>query len=177
MAFLIFAARIHELCKQRSDVQYKLNKLSRKLMQLHEYAAAIGSNNISIGDILKCSGAMMGRAIGYLSYANAYGMQYMNQNAPMMTMMYQQQYGAFMQNNPQQYAMMQNYIMNSLFQQGREIARQQEEKNLKVEEGKIAAEKDTLQVQLQQITEELKSAVEARNQGIKDLAPKYTGVA
>jgi len=176
MAFLIFAARVHDLLKQKSDIQYKLNKISTKLRHLQEYAATIGNGSISIGDLLRCPGTMMGRAVGYLSYANASAMQYMQANAPMMTMMFQQQNAGMMQ-NPQQAAMMQNYIMRTLYSQGRELVKQQEEKNLKVEEGKIAAEKESLQTQLQEITEEIKAAKEARDQGIKDLAPKYTGVA
>ncbi len=177
MAFLIFAARVHDLLKQRSDIQYKLNKISRKLRHLQEYAATIGNGEVSIGDLLRCPGTMMGRAIGYLTIANATAMQYMNANAPMMNMMYQQQYAAAMQNNPQQAMMMQNYIMNSLYAQGRELAKQQEEKNLKVEESKISQEKESLQTQLQEVNDELKAAREARNEGIKDMAPKYTGVA
>jgi len=177
MAFLMFAARVHDLLKQKSDIQYKLNKISRKLRHLQEYAAIIGNGSVSIGDLLKCPGSMMGRAIGYLSFANASAMQYMNSNAPMMTAMFQQQNAGMMQQNPAMMQNMQNYIMNSLWVQGRELVKQQEEKNLKVEEGKIAQEKESLTTQLQEITEEIKAAKEARDQGIKDLAPKYVANA
>lgn len=174
MAFLIFSLRVHDLLRQKSNIQYKLTKISKKLRDLQEYAATVGNGSISIGDLLKCPGSMMGRAMGYLAFANANSMQYMQANAPMMTMMYQQQ--GLMQ-NPQQAIMMQNYIMRSLYSQGRELMKQQEEKNLKVEEGKITQEKENLQTQLQEVTEELKSAKEARDQGIKDMAPKYVANA
>lgn len=176
MAFLMFHARLHDLLKQRSDIQYKLMKISRKLQHLQEYASIVGNGQISIGDLLKCPGSMMSRAIGYSMYANAAATQYMQANAPMMTMMYQQQYAGMMQ-NPQQAQYLQNFVINSLFAQGREMVKQQEEKNLKVEEGKIAQEKDNLKTQLDMINEEIKATKEARDQGIKDLAPKYVANA
>lgn len=174
MAFLIFAARVHDLCRQKSDVQYKLNKISRKLQHLQEYAATIGNGKITISDLLSSPGSMLGRTMQYLGYAHNTALQYVQANAPMMAMMYQQ-YG--MMQNPQQAYQMQNYIFNSLYAQGREKAKEQEEKNLNIEEGKIAAEKEKLQTQLAEITEELKAAKEARDQGIKDMAPKYTANA
>lgn len=176
MAFLMFQARLHDLLKQRSDIQYKLNKISTKLRHLQEYASIVGNGSISIGDLLRCPGTMTGRAIGYLSYANMAAIQYTQANAPMMTMMFQQQNAGYMQ-NPQQMQNMQAYIMNTLYAQGRELVKQQEEKNLKVEEGKIAQEKDILQTQLAEINEEIKACKDARNQGIKDLAPNYVGVS
>lgn len=176
MAFLMFQARLHDLLKQRSDVQYKLMKISRKLQHLQEYASIVGNGQISIGDMLKCPGSMMNRAFGYTMYANAMAMQYVQANAPMMTMMYQQQYGGMMQ-NPAQAKNLQDFVINSLFAQAREMVKQQEEKNLKVEEGKIAQEKDILKTELDMINEEIKSTKEARDQGIKDLAPKYVANA
>ena len=176
MAFLMFQARLHDLLKQRSDIQYKLMKISRKLQHLQEYASIVGNGQISIGDLLKCPGSMMNRALGYSMYANATAMQYMQANAPMMTMMYQQQYAGMMQ-NPAQAQQLQNYIMVSLWTQGRELVKQQEEKNLKVEEGKIAQEKDQLKTELDMINEEIKETKAARDQGVKDLAPKYTANA
>ncbi len=174
MAFLIFAARVHDLCRQKSDIQYKLNKISRKLQHLQEYAATIGNGKITISDLLSAPGAMLGRTMQYLGYAHNTALQYVQANSPMMAMMYQQ-YG--MMQNPAQAAQMQNFIFNSLYAQGREKAKEQEEKNLKVEEGRIAQEKEKLQTQLAEVTEELKAAREARDQGIKDMAPKYTANA
>ena len=80
----------------------------------------------------------------------------MQMNAPMMQMMYQQQMGGAAQ-NPQQMQQMQNYIMRTLYIQGREQAAQEEAKNLKVEEGKLAQEKDTLEALQAEITEEINS--------------------
>ena len=176
MGFLMFTARVHDLARQRSDTQYKLLKISKKLRDLQQYAAMVGNGNISVGDLLSSPGSMMGRSMAYIGYAHNNALQYMQANAPMMQAMYQQQMGGAMQ-NPQQMQMMQNYIMRTLYIQGREQAAQEEQRNLKVEEGKLAQEKDTLQALLQEIDTELQEAKKARDEDIKLMAPKYTASA
>ena len=171
----MFTARVHDLCRQKSDIQYKLLKISRKLRDLQQYAAMVGNGNISIGDLLGSPGSMMGRSMAYINYAHNSALQYMQMNAPMMQAMYQQQMGA--SQNPQQVQQMQNYIMRTLYIQGREQAAQVEQKNLKVEEGKLAQEQDTLKTLLDEITAELQEAKKARDEDIKLMAPKYTANA
>ena len=114
---------------------------------------------------------MMGRTMNYLAFAHNSSMQYMQQNLPLMQQMYQQQMAQ--QQNPQQQQMMQNYMMKMLYMQGRDRAAQIEAKNLNMEEQRIAQEKEKLETQLAEVNQELKSAKEARDQGIKDMAPKY----
>ncbi len=143
MGFLMFTARVHDLARRKSDTQYKLLKISKKLRDLQQYAAMVGNGNISVGDLLSSPGSMMGRSMAYIGYAHNTALQYMQANAPMMQMMYQQQMGGAAQ-NPQQMQMMQNYIMRTLYIQGREQAAQEEQKNLKVEEGKLAQEQNLL---------------------------------
>ena len=70
--------------------------------------------------------------------------------------------------------MMSAFIMQQLYQQGRDKALQIETKLLKVDEEKLAQEKEKLETLAQSIEAELKSAKEARNKGIQDMAPKYT---
>ncbi len=176
MGILMCTARLHDLCRQKNDIQYKLLKISKKLRDLQQYASMVGNGNISIGDLLSSPGSMMGRSMAYIGYAHNMALQYMQMNAPMMQMMYQQQMGGAAQ-NPQQMQQMQNYIMRTLYIQGREQAAQEEAKNLKVEEGKLAAEKDTLEALQAEITEEIKAVKSARDEDIKAFAPKYTANA
>lgn len=176
MGFLMFTARVHDLMRQKSSIQYKLLKISRKLRDLQQYAAMVGNGQISIGDLLSAPGSMMGRSMAYIGYANNMAMQYMQANVPMMQNMYQQQMGGAMQ-NPQQMQMMQNYIMRTLYVQGRELAKQEEEKNLKVEEGKLAQEQETLKTLYDEINAELQEAKKARDEEIKNSAPRYTANA
>lgn len=176
MGILVCTARLHDLCRRKNDIQYKLLKISKKLRDLQQYASMVGNGNISIGDLLSSPGSMMGRSMAYIGYAHNTALQYMQMNAPMMRMMYQQQMGGVVQ-NPQQIQMMENYIMRTLYIQGREQAAQEEAKNLKVEEGKMAQEKDTLETLLAEISEEIKAVKQARDEDVKAFAPRYTANA
>ena len=171
MGILIFTARVHDLIYQKSNIEYRLTKLTKKLRDMQQYAATVGNGSVSIGDLLNSPGSMMGRTMNYLAFAHNSSMQYMQQNLPLMQQMYQQQMAQ--QQNPQQQQMMQNYMMKMLYMQGRDRAAQIEAKNLNMEEQRIAQEKEKLETQLAEGNQELKSAKEARDQGIKDMAPKY----
>lgn len=171
MGILIFTARVHDLIYQKSNIEYRLTKLTKKLRDMQQYAATVGNGSVSIGDLLNSPGSMMGRTMNYLAFAHNSSMQYTQQNLPLMQQMYQQQMAQ--QQNPQQQQMMQNYMMKMLYMQGRDRAAQIEAKNLNMEEQRIAQEKEKLETQLAEVNQELKSAKEARDQGIKDMAPKY----
>ena len=171
MGILIFTARVHDLIYQKSNIEYRLMKLTKKLRDMQQYAATVGNGSVSIGDLLNSPGSMMGRTMNYLAFAHNSSMQYMQQNLPLMQQMYQQQMAQ--QQNPQQQQMMQNYMMKMLYMQGRDRSAQIEAKNLNMEEQRIAQEKEKLETQLAEVNQELKSAKEARDQGIKDMAPKY----
>ncbi len=171
MGILIFTARVHDLIYQKSNIEYRLTKLTKKLRDMQQYAATVGNGSVSIGDLLNSPGSMMGRTMNYLAFAHNSSMQYMQQNLPLMQQMYQQQMAQ--QQNPQQQQMMQNYMMKMLYMQGRDRAAQIEARNLNMEEQRIAQEKEKLETQLAEVNQELKSAKEARDQGIKDMAPKY----
>ena len=175
MGSLVFSSLVHSLMHAKHSIEYKLLRLTKKLRDTQQYATMVGSGSISIGDILRSPGSMLGRTMNYLAYAHNSALQYMEQNAPYMQQMYAQQMAA--QQNAQQMQMMNNYIRRSLYIQGRERAAEIETKNLHELEHRISEEKERLQTQLQEVEQELKSAREARDAGIKDMAPKYTASA
>ncbi len=172
MGILIFTARVHDLIYQKSNIEYKLTKLTKRLRDVQQYATTIANGGVSIGDLLNSPGSMMGRTMNYLGFAHASAIAYMNQNAPFMQQVYMQQMGQ--QQNAQQQQMMQQYIMKQLYMQGRERAMQIETRNLKMEEDRLTQDKERLETLAKSIDAELKAAKEARDQGIKDMAPKYT---
>ena len=172
MGILIFTARVHDLIHQKSDVEYKLTKLTKRLRDLQQYTVTISNGGVSIGDLLSSPASMMGRTMNYLGFAHNSAIAYMNQNAPFMQQLYMQQMGQAQ--NAQQQQQMNEYIMRQLYAQGRDRAMQVETKNLKVEEERLAQEKEKLEALGKEIAAELQSAKEARDQGIKDMAPKYT---
>ena len=164
MGILIFTARVHDLIYQKSNIEYRLTKLTKKLRDMQQYAATVGNGSVSIGDLLNSPGSMMGRTMNYLAFAHNSSMQYMQQNLPLMQQMYQQQMAQ--QQNPQQQQMMQNYMMKMLYMQGRDRAAQIEAKNLNMEEQRIAQEKEKLETQLAEVNQELKSAKEADRKSV-----------
>ena len=168
----MFTARIHYLIHQKLDIEYKLTKLTRKLQDLQSYASMVGNGGVTIGDLLSSPGSQMGRAMNYLAFAHNSSLQYMQQQAPFMTQLYMQQMGQGQ--TAQQQQMMNEYIMRSLYQQGRDRAMAVETRNLKIEEQKIAQEKEKLEALGKSVEAELQSARQARDAGIKDMAPKYT---
>jgi len=168
MGVLTFTARIHDLIHRKSDIEYRLQKITRKMNHLTDYSAVVGNDILSIGELLSVPGAMLGRTLNYLGFAQNYANGYMQQNAPYMQQMYAQQNGG--QLDPQ----MQQYIMEQLYKDGREKAKEIEERNLKRIEEDLQQQKEREQAQLSEVEEELKSAKEARKAAIKDMAPQYT---
>ena len=172
MSIFIFSARVHDLIYQKSNIEYRLSKLTKRLRDVQQYAATIANGGISIGDLLNSPGSMMGRTLSYLGFAHNSALAYMNQNAPYMQQLWAQQMGQ--NQNPQQQQMMQQYIMRQLYAQGRDRAMQIETRNLKLEEDRLQQEKERLETLGKEITQELDEAKKARDQGIKDMSPKYT---
>ena len=172
MGILIFSARVSNLIHQKHNIEYKLARLTRQMRDMQQYSTLVGNGSVSIGDLLNSPSSMMGRTLNYLGFAHNSALQYMQANAPMMQQMYAQQMAG--QQNPQQAAMMNNYIMRTLYAQGRDRAAQVEMRNLKEAEERLAQEKEQQETLLAEVTEELKAAKQARDQDIKDFAPKYT---
>jgi hypothetical protein len=172
MGVLIFTARVHDLIYQKSNIEYRLTKLTKKLRDLQQYSAAISNGGVSIGDLLSSPGSMLGRTMNYLGFAHNNALQYAQQNAPYMQQMYMQQMGQSQSAAQQQ--QMNEYIMRQLYKQGRDMALQQETKNLKLEEDTLTQEKEKLESLGKEVDAELKAAKEARDSSIKDMAPKYT---
>lgn len=172
MGIFTFTARVHALMYQKSNIEYRLTQLTKKLQSLQQYSALIANGGVSIGDLLSSPEVNMGRMMNYLAWAHNNSLLYMQQNAPQAISWYQSQMGNSQNaaNNQQ----MQRWIMLQLYQQGRDRAMQIETRNLKVEEDKIAQEKERLEAQGKSVEAELKSAREGRDQAIKDMAPRYT---
>lgn len=172
MGIFTFTARVHSLLYQKSDIAYRMQKLTARMRTLQQYAALIANGGVSIGDLLGSSGSNMGRMMNYLAWAHNNSLLYMQQNAPQAIAWYQNQVGN--SQSPANMQKMQRWIMIQLYQQGRDKAMQIETRNLKIEQDRLTQEKERLEALGQSVEAELKSAKEARDQAIKDMAPRYT---
>ena len=104
MCFLMFNARVHDLIYQKSNIQYRLHKITRKLMDLQQYSSLIANGEIRPETLSAIPGSMLGRTLNYLTTANNSATAYMHQTAPYVQQMWTQQ-------NPQQQQMMSVFIM------------------------------------------------------------------
>ncbi len=172
MGLLVFIARKHDLLHQKYAIDAKRLAISKRLRDMHQYAANIANGAISLDDMMNVPGSMFGRQMYYMQSSDMFSKQYaqntMMQMGPMLTMQKAQM-------APQQQMMYDNWVFQSLYKQGREQALKREEKLLNVQEQEIAQEKEKLEMQAKMIEQELEACKQAEKDEIKRLAPNYTG--
>ncbi len=174
MGLLMFSARVHDLMRRKSNIEYRLTQLTRKLSDLQDYATYVGNcaeGNFDIGEALALPGSTLGRVMGHAGRVYNESMAYANANAPYYQQMWMQQYGGNLDTNSQQ--MMNNYIMGQLYTDAADKMTQKEVRRLKREEEKMKNEKEQQETLLKEVEQELQSARQARDNGIKEMAPKY----
>ena len=172
MSFLIFAYRKLDIMQRKSDLNYRLMNLTRKLEDLQQYAANIADGSVSMSDMMNTPGSMFGRQLMYMQYAHNASLfgaqQQMQMMQPMIAMQMQQM------QDPNMQAMYQNWIFKSLYDQQREQIGKQETKLLNEQEKQIQAEKAKLETQLKLLDQELESCKQAEDKGAEQLKPNFT---
>ena len=68
---------------------------------------------------------------------------------------------------------MNQYIMSQLYKEAADKMQQKEVRKLKREEEKMKNEKEQLETLAKEVEQELQAARQARDAGIKEMAPKY----
>lgn len=108
MSLLIFAYRKLDIMQRKSDLNYRLMNLTRKLSDLQQYAANIGDGSVSMSDMMNTPGSMFGRQLMYMQYAHNAALfgasQQMQMMQPQIAMQMQQM------QDPNMQAMYQNWI-------------------------------------------------------------------
>jgi hypothetical protein len=173
MGLFTFSSRVYDLMHQKSNIEYKMLQLTRKIQNLQEYSTFVGAEPseqdqyFSGSNMLSLPASEYQRAMFYRQRAYAATTDYVNRNSAMAQQMFAQSQGG---NITQQQAA---YVQKQLYLQGMDRARQYEEKCLKVEEDKLKNDKERLQTLLSEVTQELEEARKARDNSVKELAPKY----
>ncbi len=171
MGLLFFTAQVHNLIFRKHELEGQISDISKQCDDAHKYVSAISSGNVSIGDLLRIPGSMMGRAMNYLAFAHNNAMQYAMENAPGYEQMYMQQSGGTQ--DPQQAQQMHNYIMNQLYEQARNQALEYEKQNLHEIETELGQRKEELQTDLDIVNKELETYRGQRDKAIDDIIPKF----
>lgn len=172
MCILMFNARVHDLIYQKSDIQYRLQKITKKLMDLQKYSSLIAGGKIEAETLVALPGSTLGRACDYFTRANNAAILYSQNEAPMFINLWRQQ--QVTQPTPELQQQMSVFIMKKLAEQARDKVLEAETRQLKIDEEALTQEKEKLETLAQSIEAELKAAKESRNKGIQDMAPKYT---
>lgn len=173
MSLLIFAYRKLDIARQKSDLNFRLMQITRKLNDLQQYAANIADGSVSMSDMMNTPGSMFGRQMMYMQYAHngaLFGAQQkMALMGPQITMQMQ-----MMGNNPQYQQMYQQWIFKSLYDQERERMGKQEQKLLNEQEKQIQAEKMKIETQLKMLEQEFDSVKQGEDSAIKQWKPEYS---
>lgn len=172
MSFLIFAYRKLDIQSRKSDLNYRLMNLTRKLSDLQQYAANIGDGSVSMSDMMNTPGSMFNRQLMFMQYSHNAALFGANQQMQMMQpqiMMQMQQ-----MQDPNMQAMYQNWIFKSLYNQQREQIGKQEAKLLNEQEKQIQAEKAKIETQLKLLDQEYEACKEAETKGAEQMKPSFT---
>ena len=174
MAILMFTARIHHLTSSINKHQARLMELTRKISDLQDYAASIADGSISMNDLVNTPGSMFGRMFTFAGYSHNQAM--MNAQQQFNDPGFQAMLGQQMQNmDPQSQQAYMNWVQQSMYAQARDQINKQEARLLNQQEKQLTQEKEKLEATLKMEEADLKSAKEARDKGIEQFAPKYTG--
>ncbi len=173
MSLLIFAYRKLDIMHQKSDLNYRLMNLTRKLSDLQQYASNIADGSVSMSDMMNTPGSMFGRQLMYMQYAHNGALFGAQQNYAMM----QPQIAMQMQQiqDPNMQMMYQQWIFKNLYDQQREKIAKHEAKLLNEQEKEIQAEKAKIETQLKLLDQELESCKEGEKSAIEQWKPNYVG--
>lgn len=172
MAFLMFNSRINDLRSSILRHQERLTEITRKMMDLQQYSANIADGSVSIYDMVNTPSSMLGRTIGFMQYSHNTALQGAQFNYMQMVPMIQQQ---MVNADPQYQQAYMNWVQQSLYKQERERIGKMEEKMLNQQEKELQLEKDKLETLIKMEEQELESAKQARDKGIQEFKPNYSG--
>lgn len=171
MSLLIFAYRKLDINRQRSDLNYRLMEITRKLSDLQQYASNIGDGSVSMSDMMNTPSSMFGRQLMYMQYAHngaLFGAQQkMAMLQPQLAMQMQQM------QNPQYQQMYQQWVFKNLYDQERERMGKQEQKLLNEQEKQIQAEKQKIETQLKLLDQEYDACKQAEGKEAERWKPEY----
>lgn len=170
MSLLIFTYRHQDIIARKSDLNFKLDGLRRKLMDLQSYAASIADGQVTLNDLASVPPSQFARMSIFMqsssqaAYAGAQEkFAYMSQIPGAMPQMetaeLQKQYSEIM--------------IKQLYDQGIEKFGEQEAKLLNVEDKKIQQQVTQMETKLKMLDAEEEKVTKAEDEAAKKSAPQY----
>lgn len=178
MSLLVFGFRKYWLIRRRSELNYSISALVRKLGDLQRYSANIGDGTISMQNMMNMPSSLFNRAVAFMAFSQAGAMRGAQQNMQMMGPQIQYQLQQLQQSqqgqNPQATQMYQQWIFQNLYKQELQKYQKHEEKLLHQQEQEIEQEKARLEAELRMIDAEYESTAQAEKQSVNFWKPEYT---
>lgn len=178
MSLLIFSYRRLDILARKSTLNFKLNQLNKKLMDLQSYSASIADGVVSLEDLTKAPASMFGNMMSFAQRSSMSAYQQAQQQFGSVWAMSQPGIQASMsQVQPelqQQYmAYQQKMIFKNLYDQAKQKSSDAEQKLLDVQDRKIEQEKAQIETQLKMLEAEEEKVTKAEEDGAKKSAPSY----
>lgn len=170
MGLLIFAYRKQDIIRRKSDIEFKLLGLTKKLQDLQSYGATIADGTVSVSDMMSCPPSLFNRMTMYMMYSDQAARGGAAEKYELMRNMPGAIQQMPSQELQQQYCQM---LFKNLQEQELEKFKKVEEKILNAQDKQISQEKAKLDTQLAMLEEELKSVDKAEGNAIKDSTPKF----
>lgn len=171
MSLLVFAYRKIDINRRLLDANYRLTEISKKLMDLQQYAANIADGSVSTSDMVNTPSSQFGRQLMYMQYSHNTALfgaqQKMAMMQPSLAMQMQQM------PNPQYQQMYQQWVFNNMYNQERERIGKQEQKLLNEQEKQMTAEKQKIETQVKLLEQELQSVKEGENKAAERWKVEY----
>jgi len=171
MGLLIFAYRKQDIIRRKSDLEFKLIQLSKKLQDLASYSSSIADGSVSTNDLMNAPASVFNRMSSFMMYSHQASIAGAQQQMPFVMM--QQQMAMQQMQNGQMQQQYQQMVFQNLYKQQREKFSEVETKMLNEQEKKITAEKERISDQLKMMEKELESVTAAEDNAIKSSAPKF----
>lgn len=186
MSFLIFVKRHQAIIARKNDVNFELQKLNDKLMDLQKYATAVADGTVSINDLSDVPSDYFKRMSVFMIMGHQAGMANVQQNMQMMqaTRMLDQvkaqamqaAQGQGAQAQQQADAMYQQYINSmklSFYNKAKEDMAKAESNILNAEEKKMDQKKAQLEGELKLLDAQEQDVIKGEEDGAKNSSPHY----
>ena len=173
MSLLMFHKRRLDIIHRQYECNARLNEISMKIHDLQQYASNIADGGISMADMMSTPASMFNRTLMYMTYAHNGALMGANANMQNVMMMPHIQAQMSQMQDPNQQAMYQKWIFDSLYAQEREKFSKQETKLLHEQEKELEHEKTKIETELKMLQAELEGVKQGEQDAIKEWKPEY----
>lgn len=171
MSLLILSKRHQDIIVQSSNLNFKLNLLNQKRMDLQSYASSISNSPLSVYDLMNVPSSMFNKMSIFMQNADQSARAYVGQNLEQVVAANRAQ--APQSQDLQAQEGFRNMIAQKLYQNMQDAWTKQETDILNREEKKIEQQIAQIETQVKMLDSEEKTVSEAEGKEAEKAAPKF----